>query len=118
MDVAAAADDEDVALVDAIELDDVTTVDVALDDVEVAAEDDEIKVFETGVELLDATLEEEEAALEAPAGAGQRATFRYKVRVALPPQFSVYWESEQAIAHRAGSKSVVLDPPLTIFIPQ
>lgn len=118
MDVAAAADVEDVALVDAIELDDATTVEEALDEVEVATEDDEIKVFEAGVELVDATLEEEETALEAAAGEGQRATFRYKVRVALPPQFSVYWESEQAMAHRAGSKSVVLVPPLTMLIPQ
>lgn len=91
--------EEAAELEDATELDDVTEEDAAL-------------ALDDATELDEATDE------DATAGAGNRSPLRNKVKVELPPQFSVYWESEQAMEHLVLSKSVVLEAPLAMAMPQ
>jgi hypothetical protein len=101
----AAALDEATELDETTELDDATTLDEA-------TEVDDATVLEEATELDEAT--EEDATL----GTGKRAGFWNKVKVELPPQFSVYWASEQAMEHRVLSKRVALVAPLAKAIPQ
>jgi hypothetical protein len=114
---------------DEVELDELvlTTVDVAAlegatleeaAELEEATELDDVTEEDAALALDDATELDEATDEDATAGAGNRSPLRNKVKVELPPQFSVYWESEQAMEHLVLSKSVVLEAPLAMAMPQ